>query len=187
VIQLFQQARELQRFLTEWDWDFCLIGGIAVIRWGEPRLTRDVDVSLFTGFGNEESFVRPLLQEFTPRVNGALEFALENRVVLLTGPGGIPIDIALAGLPFEEEMIARATDFEFVPGVILRTVSAEDLVVLKAFANRPRDWMDIEGIIARQSGGLQWPEIRDRLEPLASLREPGILEHLARLREGSEP
>jgi hypothetical protein len=187
VIQLLRQAQALQRFADERGWRSCVIGGIAVIRWGEPRLTRDVDVSLFTGFGAEEMFVRPLLQEFEPRVSGALEFALANRVVLLAGPEGVPMDIALAGLPFEEEMIARATDFEFVAGVSLRTVSAEDLIVLKAFANRPRDWVDIEGIVARQVGGLRWADVHDRLEPLAGLKdEPGILERLDRARHESE-
>ena len=82
-------------------------------------------------------------------------------------------------------MIGRATDFEFVPGVTLRTASAEDLVVLKAFANRPRDWMDIEGIIARQTAELRWPDVVERLAPLAALRDQaGIMEHLARVRAG---
>lgn len=187
MIQLLHQAHELQRFLAEREWRFCLIGGIAVIRWGEPRLTRDVDVSLFTGFGAEETFVRPLLEHFAPRVSGAVEFALTNRVVLLTGPGGIPIDVALAGLPFEEEMIARATDFEFIPGVALRTASAEDLIVLKAFANRPHDWTDISGIVTRQSGELHWRHVRERLEPLVALKdEPGILERLDRIRTAGD-
>lgn len=52
MIDLIQQAAELQGFLAAQGWRFCIIGGVATIRWGEPRLTRDVDVSLFSGFGN---------------------------------------------------------------------------------------------------------------------------------------
>ncbi|MBI3296641.1 MAG: hypothetical protein HYZ75_00650 [Elusimicrobia bacterium] len=36
-------------------------------------------------------------------------------------------------------------------------------------ATRPRDWLDIEGVIVRQSGKLDWPYIMSQLEPLAEL------------------
>jgi hypothetical protein len=35
--------------------------------------------------------------------------------------------------------------------VPLHTCSAEDLIVLRAFADRSKDWVDIEGVIIRQS------------------------------------
>ena len=54
---LFHLAADLQVFFIRHHWEFCFIGGIALQRWGEPRLTRDVDVSLLTGFGKEEPFV----------------------------------------------------------------------------------------------------------------------------------
>ena len=158
------------------------IRGLAVIRWGEARLTRDVDVSVFTGFGNEETVARTLLELFEPRIDDALQFAVTNRVLLLRGPFGVPIDIAFAAFPFEDEIIKRASAFEYLPGLSLRTVAAEDLIVLKAFANRRRDWSDIAGIIARQSS-LDWHAIVERLAPLAELKEePGILRELERLR-----
>ena len=63
------------------------------------------------------------------------------------------------------------------------TCSAEDLVVLKAFAARGRDWIDVEGIIVRQAGALDWPYIEEHLGPLAALKEaPEILTELAKLR-----
>jgi hypothetical protein len=68
--------------------------------------------------------------------------------------GGVGIDIALAAIPFEERVLARSTAFEFLPGAGIRTCSAEDLIVYKAFADRPRDWVDVEGILLRQQGGL---------------------------------
>ena len=180
--QLVAQAAEVQHVVDARGWRSCIIGGLAVIRWGEPRLTRDVDITLFTGFGGEEAMVRALLELFEPRIDDALEFALVNRVLLLQGSAGVPIDIALAGFPFEEEIIERASGYEYVPGTILRTAAAEDLIVLKAFANRRHDWSDIAGIIARQHS-LDWGGIIDRLSPLAELKgEPGILLELDRVR-----
>jgi len=61
------------------------------------------------------------------------------------------IDIALAGLPFEKSAIHRAFLGEFEEGIKLRTCSAEDLIIFKAFADRPRDWIDVEGILIWQS------------------------------------
>ena len=64
----------------------------------------------------------------------------------------------------------------------LLTCSAEDLVILKAFADRPRDWADIETIIARQQAQLDWHYIFEQLEPLCQLkRNPEIVARLRRL------
>ena len=52
---VFQAADTLQTFLREQQWRFCFIGGLAVQHWGEPRVTRDVDVTLLVGFGYEEA------------------------------------------------------------------------------------------------------------------------------------
>jgi hypothetical protein len=64
----------------------------------------------------------------------------------------------------------------------IRTCSAEDLVVLKAFANRPQDWIDIERVIIRQGPRLDRRLILTELTPLAELKEdPGILQDLQQL------
>jgi hypothetical protein len=49
-------AGEVQRFCLQQRWQFCFIGGVVVQRWGEPRLTQDVDLTLLAGLGNEERF-----------------------------------------------------------------------------------------------------------------------------------
>ena len=76
-------AGEVQRFCQRQGWRFCFIGGVALQRWGEPRLTQDVDLTLLTGFGREEQFVDALLKGFNPRRPDAREFALAHRVLLL--------------------------------------------------------------------------------------------------------
>jgi hypothetical protein len=55
--------------------------------------------------------------------------------------------------------------------VSLRTCSAEDLIVMKAFASRGQDWVDVEGIIVRQTGALDWTYIDRQLRPLAELKD----------------
>jgi hypothetical protein len=68
-------------------WQYCFIGGLALQRWGEPRETIDVDLTLLTGFGGEETFVRELLRHFEPRIAEADEFALAHRVLLAEEQG----------------------------------------------------------------------------------------------------
>ncbi len=153
---------------------------------GEPRFTRDVDVTLLSGFGREDEFIAPLLESgYRGRVTDAAGFARRNRVLLLTAPGGTPVDVALGGSPFKEEMVGRSSLFEFAPGCRLRTCSAEDLVILKLFAFRPRDLLDVESVLVRQRGTLDWAHVERHLAALSQLKEqPEIMETLARLRSG---
>jgi len=181
---LLEAARELQMFFIERQWRFCIIGGIALLRWGEPRFTRDLDVTLLAGFGREDEFIAPLLGGgCRGRIPDAADFARRNRVLLLTSPKGTPIDIALGGLPFEEAMVERSSLFEFAPGCSLRTCSAEDLIILKLFAFRPRDVLDVETVAVRQRGALDWDYIEQQLVPLSEVKsQPEIMLALARLR-----
>src|SRR3954447_4688191 len=95
-------AEDIQAFCEKNQWPFCIIGGVAIQRWGEPRLTQDVDLTVLSGFGDEEKVIDRLLQTYSARRPGAREFAVERRVVLLNAPNGTGVDIALGALPFEE-------------------------------------------------------------------------------------
>ena len=157
---LVEEAAELQVLLEAQGWGFCFIGGLAIQRWSEPRLTKHMDLTLLTGFGDEEPFVDFLLDNYAPRRVDAREFALIHRVLLLQTTTGIGIDIALAGLPFEDAAVRRSMQVEYAPGISLRTCTAEDLIVMKAFADRPQDRLDLRGILVRQgTGNLDWKHI----------------------------
>ena len=178
---IFQSAKKLQEYFLERGWKFCFAGGLAVQRWGEPRLTLDVDATLLTGFGKEKEFAQALLAKYPARRPDALEFSLRTRVLLLQDDQRVGLDIAFGALPFESRVIQRASYYEFSPGVRLLTCSAEDLVVFKAFADRDRDWADIEGILSRQGNKLDLDLIFAELKPLAELKEsPGIIAKLSR-------
>jgi hypothetical protein len=149
VNTLFRAAIDIQALCAAQDWRCCVIGGLAVQRWGEPRQTRDVDLTLFTGLGDEEHFVDLILLHYRARLPDARQFAPERRVVLVETMDGIPLDISLGGLPYEARVIERSSRWEVEHGAELTTCSAEDLLVLKAFAGRPQDWLDVEGVIVR--------------------------------------
>jgi hypothetical protein len=152
VNEVIRAAADLQAACEAKGWRFCFIGGLAVLRWGEPRETIDVDLTLLTGFSDETQFVSALLEQFEPRIDNAADFARTNRVLLLRARSGVGLDIALGGLPFEESAVARSSPFLFPPEVPLRTCSAEDLIVYKAFASRPKDWVDVDASSSVRDG-----------------------------------
>jgi hypothetical protein len=175
---LFAAAEEVQRLCEAEGWSFSFIGGLAVQRWGEARVTRDVDLTLLTGFGDEEVFVTRLVAAFSSRVPDPEALARRARVVLLRTDSGIPVDVALGALPFEERSVARSSTW-VVPGTEpLRTCSAEDLLVHKVFAGRDRDWSDVRGIVARQGTGLDLNQVTEELQPLLEVK--GTTSYLAR-------
>jgi hypothetical protein len=187
VIEVIQAAADLQAVCESHGWRFCFIGGLALQRWGQPRETVAADMTLLTGFGGEDPFIQTLLGRFEARIPNAAEFARERRVLLLRSSKGVGLDIALGALPFEELVVNRSSLFVYPPNVPLRTCSAEDLIVLKAFAGRSQDWVDVERIIVRQTGKLDWGYIRAQLRPLAELKEdPGILDQLELRRQQFE-
>ena len=168
---LFAAAADLQRYCTSRGWRSAVIGGLAVQRWGEPRQTRDVDLTLLAGIGGESAIVDGLLARFRPRRPDARQFAIDRRVVLIDIAAGIPADISLSALPYEERVVDRSSDFQVAPDTTIRTCSAEDLIVLKAFADRPQDWIDIEGVIVRQRDGLHREQVLQELRALLDLKE----------------
>lgn len=177
--KIFQAAAELQNVCQSQGWQFCFIGGVALQRWSEPRETVDVDLSLLAGFGQEQQFINILLRHFEPRLSNAADFARERRVLLLRSSEGVGLDVALAALPYEELLIQRSSYFDYPPGISLRTCSAEDLIVLKAFAGRGQDWADVERVIVRQTGKLDWDYIYEQLLPLAQLKDaPEVVDQL---------
>ncbi len=184
MADLLDAAQEVDGYCRRHDWRYCIIGGMALLRWGEQRMTKDVDITLLTGFGDEDRYIQALLADFDPLVPNAADFALRNRVLPVRTKAGFKADIALGGLPFEEQAVSRATDYAFAESVRLRVCSAEDLVVMKAFAARPQDWIDIEGILVRQRARLDWDYIYANLEPLAELKEnPDLVAQLRGLEQ----
>ena len=181
---LLKAALEVQNIILEQNWRFCFIGGLAVQRWGEPRVTNDVDLTVITEFANEEQFIDILLSRLHPRIEDAREFARAARVLLVSSRAGVGVDIALGGMPVEIEAVARASYFEFAKGIRLLTASPEDLIVMKAFANRDKDWLDIRGVVIRNHKSLDQAYIYQHLSPLCILKEePEIIERLKSIME----
>lgn len=177
-------ALEVQTVIQDEGFEFCFIGGLALQRWGEPRFTQDVDLTVLCPFGDEIETSRRIATVLEPRSDGAIEFSSESRVFLARAENGVPVDIAYGAIDYEKRCVQRASVFDFGEAVRLKTCSAEDLLITKAFADRSRDWADIEGILLRQGAALNWSLIENELMPLLSIRGGReIWERLVNLRD----
>jgi Nucleotidyl transferase AbiEii toxin, Type IV TA system len=179
---LWQSAVELERYLDSQKLPFVFIGGIALQRWGEPRMTSDIDATVVVPFGTERSVATEILKRYQSRIDDPISFATQARILLLQDLHGNRIDLSIGGMPFEERMLERASYWNVLGQNRIRTCSAEDLVILKAFASRPQDWIDIKNVIIRQAEKLNRLMILEELTPLVELKEePEILTQLDHL------
>lgn len=143
-------AAEIGRFLEERGIPYMIIGGLALQHWGEPRLTRDVDLTILVDPDQMPELVQDILKAFSPRIPDAEAFALRHRVLLIQSSEGVPIDLAM-GIPgYEEEALQRSVWIEFPEIGRLRMIAPEDLIIHKCVAGRPRDVEDVIGILIRQ-------------------------------------
>jgi hypothetical protein len=174
--RLIRAAAEILEFLATKNRPACVIGGIVVSRWGEPRATTDVDLVVLADFGDERTVLAELLSEYPSRVPDPEAFAEANRIALLSLPDRINADVSLAAFPFEREVLERSMEWDFPEGLTIRTCSAEDLVLYKLIAGRPGDIQDITGIVRRQGRTLDAARIRHWGAQLSDLKEdPDLL------------
>lgn len=64
--------------------------------------------------------------------------------------GGTPVDLFFAYDPLHASCRERSVVVDFF-GQPIRVLSAEDIVIFKTLYNRPKDWLDIEQVLAIQA------------------------------------
>ena len=131
----------MQQIFERHEWKFCFIGGVANFRWGTPRLTNDLDLTLLTGFGGEPAYTAALLAEFESRISDAAEFALRNRVLLLRTPDGFGLDVALGAMPFEAN--ASAPNSKPHSATATRSSANSAVAACRACLSRARTHADV--------------------------------------------
>lgn len=184
MILLIEEAYRFQQFVLKKGWDFYFVGGLAVQVWGEPRLTRDIDLHIFTNFVDEEGLVSEITARFSPKFSDAEQIALKERILPVTSPNGVTIDINLTGFADLSESLKRASYQNFTDNISLKICSADDLVILKTLAGRSRDWPDVESVLIKQSN-LDWTYIEESIKQLFELESDlvGKYDHLLSLKK----
>ena len=120
-------------------------GAIALIYYTEPRATADVDVNIFVGTGRWPE-VKEALRE--TRVDIEVDeraLARDGQVRLWWGRNAV--DLFFSYDPFHDEMEEAVRRVPF-GDVRIPILAPEHLAVCKAMFDRPKDWLDLEAMLA---------------------------------------
>lgn len=180
---LLQTLRDIADFLKSQNVDHALIGGLAAAVRGEPRSTLDVDLIVACDVQRcleligalEGSQFRPLFAGVREVVETAFILPLEHRHT------SVKVDLALGLTGFEQNAIRNATLVHF-EGIPVAVVSAEDLILMKTLAGRPRDTDDVAKIVLRQGDALDWDYILQTARALEQAIGQDLVAPLERLR-----
>jgi len=129
---------------------YMVIGGQALLLYGDPRLTKDVDITLGIGINHldnilelaEEIGLSPLPEDVFPFVRKTMVLPVMDK------PSGIRVDFIFSFTPYEKQAIERGNIVE-IGNAKINFASVSDLIIHKIFAGRPRDLEDIENIILK--------------------------------------
>lgn len=131
---------------------YMIIGGQAVLLYGEPRLTKDIDVTLGADLDRlpvvlaavREMGLIPLVDPET--------FTRKTMVLPCSDPeSGFRVDLIFSFTPFEQLAISRARAVT-IGTTAVHFASLEDLLIHKMVAGRPRDLEDVKAILLKNRG-----------------------------------
>ena len=161
---------------------YMIIGGQAVLLYGEPRLTRDVDVTLGVS-PDRLSEVQDLLAALGWEIlaEASAEFVKKTMVLPCLDPqSGVRVDFIFSFSPYERQAIERARSVQ-VGNASVHFVSPEDLIVHKVIAGRPRDLEDARAILLKNPE-IDLPYVEHWLAEFDRSLDEGFLARLSALR-----
>lgn len=177
-IPLDEVARRFSRACRSADVPYVLVGGFAVVAWGQPRTTSGLDALVRYEKDDVERWTEALAAEGLETSVRDLRLGLEQRshVSIFTEDPVLTVDVRPALDARETDEIRDAVEID-LGGEPVRIARAEDTVVFKLVFGSEQDRQDARSILARQGDRLD----EDRLTRLAD-RE-GVLGSLRSLQE----
>jgi hypothetical protein len=162
-------ARELlaalARVLAAWG-PWYVFGAQAVVAYGVPRLSADVDVTIRLTPDTPSAFADAMRAGgFTLRVTDP-QFVERTRVMPFVHTAtGMPVDVVLAGSGLEDMFLSRVRSLD-IGGTIVPMLDIEDLVIAKVLAGRPKDIDDAQALWRVHGSRLNAGRIRSVLTEL---------------------
>jgi len=121
-------------------------GAIALAWYRSPRATTDIDVNI-TLAPPQAAPVLGALEHLGVSIARADRAAIARDGQARLDWEGSYLDLFFATLDLHLEMATRSREVSFGP-VQIPILAPEDLIVCKAIFDRPKDWLDIEEMVA---------------------------------------
>ncbi|MGD9635818.1 MAG: DUF6036 family nucleotidyltransferase [Pirellulales bacterium] len=177
---------DAEEFLTRNQVRHALVGGLAVALRGQPRATIDVDMILATDVDDVLDLIArlpaspflPLFVDVEEIVQASLILPLRHRDT------GVKVDMAIGLSGFERQAVERAQLCD-VAGTKVPVATAEDLIIMKSLAARPRDQQDLEGLVVAQASSIDWSYCEHVARELGEALGIDLYNHVHALRRGN--
>ena len=129
---------------------YMIIGGQAVLLYGEPRLTKDIDITLGVSVDKLNELLKIIKKiELIPLPSNIKNFTEKTFVLPVKDiKTNIRVDFIFSQTSYEKQAIKRANPVN-LKNAILKFASIEDLIIHKIFAGRPRDLEDVKTIMIK--------------------------------------
>ena len=129
---------------------YMVIGGQAVLLYGEPRLTRDIDITLGMGVNGLDK-IKKIIKAIGLKilVEKEREFVERNMVLpTIDKKSGIRVDFIFSFSSYARQAIERGKDIK-LGRTLVKFASLEDVVTHKVIAGRARDLEDVKSILLK--------------------------------------
>jgi predicted nucleotidyltransferase len=142
----------IAKALNVYEIPYMIIGGQAVLLYGEPRLTKDIDITLGVDTEALEKLERIAKSlELKILVKDIEDFVKQTLVLpTLDEKSGFRIDFIFSSSPYERDAIKRAKSVK-IGKTMVKFASLEDLIIHKIIAGRPRDIEDVKTVLLKSS------------------------------------
>ncbi|MFZ2148896.1 MAG: nucleotidyl transferase AbiEii/AbiGii toxin family protein [Sedimentisphaerales bacterium] len=175
--------KEIAESLDEERIPYMIIGGQAVLIYGRPRLTRDIDITLGID-ADDFALVEKTCKKLKLKMlhENPKNFAKETNVLPAEEPtSGIRIDFIFSFSPYETKAIKRAKEI-IIDNYPVKFASCEDVIIHKMVAARAIDAEDVKSILIKNKDSIDLEYITGWLLEFSKISEnEGILEGFNRL------
>jgi len=134
--------RELLSFLEKHKVRYLVVGGYAVMKYTEPRFTKDLDLWISTDEENSKA-VYAALKEFGAPLKGLAppDFTQEGYFYQMGNPPfRLDVMMSIPGVTFETAWANR--EKVQLEGLVIPFISKADLIKSKEVGGRPQDLID---------------------------------------------
>jgi len=149
---VFQKLlKKTARELSSQNIPYMVIGGQAVLLYGEPRLTKDIDITLGTGIDSLDK-IKGIVESLNLRslISDVDSFVQKTMVFpVIDEKSGIRVDFIFSFSHYEKQAIERANEIRLA-NVAVKFAALEDVVIHKIIAARARDIEDVRSILLKK-------------------------------------
>jgi hypothetical protein len=146
---MFPDFKDLLSVLNAHKVKYLVIGGQAVIRYAQPRATKDFDILIQPAPNNSIALFRALQEFGAPLQDLTAADFIEKGTFFTMGVPPVAIDILaeIKGVSFAAAWKNRSTEIvDPETGLTAHFISRNDLIKAKLAAGRPQDLADVDAL-----------------------------------------